>query len=195
MRERQEIVDQLCHVPGRMTHLLKVSLSVGVECAGVFFFEDDLGESIDGGKRSTQVVGNRITERLQLLVGDFDGILILRLQKSLEASDFTSLATLVDDYLDQGRKLRGVLISGKSFPGWEDLDGLIAHLKFVRNHHSMIDKVAIVADGVVAYLVPSIASHFLHARLQHFDDEAAALAWLELPLVQSSQSQGKESIS
>jgi hypothetical protein len=109
-----------------------------------------------------------------------DGVLILRLQTALEASDFTSLATLVDAYLDRGGKLNGVLISGKSFPGWENLDGLIAHLKFVRDHHSRIDKVAIVADGLVARLLPSVASHFVHAQLKHFDDEGSAMLWLKV---------------
>ena len=124
-----------------------------------------------------------------------DGILILRPQTALAASDFASLATLVDGHLDRGGKLRGVLISGKSFPGWEDLDGLIAHLRFVRNHHSRIDKVAIVADGLVARLVPRVASHFVHARLQHFDDEASALRWLTLAPGQDNQSLDKEQVS
>ena len=120
-------------------------------------------------------------------------LLILRLEGPLEASDFTSLTPLVDGYLDRGGKLHGVLLSGKSFPGWANLEGLIAHLKFVRNHHSRIDKVAIVADGLVARLVPGVASHFLHARLQHFDDEATATRWLNLPA--SDDRPGKEHVS
>jgi hypothetical protein len=111
-----------------------------------------------------------------------DAILILRLHKSLEAQDFSSLAAFVDDYLEHGGQLRGVLVSGKSFPGWEDLDGLIAHLKFVRDHHTLIDRIAVVADGLVARLLPSVASHFVNAQLKHFDDEATALAWLEAAL-------------
>lgn len=124
-----------------------------------------------------------------------EGILLLRPQGALEASDFTSLATLVDGYLDGGGRLRGVLISGKSFPGWDNLDALIAHLKFVRNHHSRIDKVAIVADGLVARLMPSVAGHFVHARLQHFDDEGAAMSWLKLVPGQGGQSRDKEHVS
>ena len=108
-----------------------------------------------------------------------DEILVLRLHGSLQAEDFKSLARAVDDYLNGGGKLRGVLICGKSFPGWENLDGLIAHLKFVRNHHAVVAKVAIVADGLVARLLPSLAGHFVQARVQHFDDEETATRWLE----------------
>lgn len=122
-----------------------------------------------------------------------DGLLILRLEGPLEASDFTSLTPLVDGYLDRGGKLHGVLLSGKSFPGWANLEGLIAHLKFVRNHHSRIDKVAIVADGLVARLMPGIASHFVHAQLQHFDDEATAMRWLKLAA--GDEIPGKERVS
>jgi hypothetical protein len=124
-----------------------------------------------------------------------DGILILRLHKSLEARDFTSLASFVDDYLDHGGQLRGVLISGKSFPGWENLDGLIAHLKFVRDHHTLIDRIAVVADGLVARLLPSVASHFVNATLKHFDDEATALAWLDATLAHGDRSADEASAS
>lgn len=110
-----------------------------------------------------------------------EALLILRPQGPLKASDFTSLATIVDSYLDGGGKLRGVLISATSFPGWEDLDGLFAHLKFVRNHHSRVEKIAIVADGVIAKLLPNVGRHFLHAKLQHFVDDVTALSWLKLP--------------
>ena len=123
------------------------------------------------------------------------GLLIIRLDGPLQACDFTSLARLVDGDLDRGSRLHGVLISGKSFPGWANLDGLIAHLKFVRDHHSRIDKVAIVADGLVARLMPGVASHFLRAQLQHFDDEATAMHWLKQPAGQGNGSLGKEHVS
>jgi hypothetical protein len=108
-----------------------------------------------------------------------EGILILHPKMALEVCDFTSLAKVVDAYLDSGGKLSRLLISGKSFPGWENLDALIAHLKFIRDHHAKIDKVAIVADGLVARLLPTVASHFVHAQLQHFEEEGSAMQWLK----------------
>ena len=123
-----------------------------------------------------------------------DGLLIIHLDGPLQAGDFTSLAALVDGDLDRRGKLHGVLISGRSFPGWATLDGLIAHLKFVRDHHSRIEKVAIVADGVVARLVPRVASHFMHAQLRHFDDDATAMAWLLTPPGPGKASPGWEHV-
>ena len=124
-----------------------------------------------------------------------DGILILRPHGSLQATDFTSLTGVVDGYLQRGGRLRGVLISGKSFPGWENLDALMAHLKFVKNHHARIDKVAIVADGVVARVLPNVASHFVNAQLQHFDGDDAAWSWLTRAPEQDSPSPNREKIS
>ena len=110
-----------------------------------------------------------------------DGILVLHPEGPLEAADFTALAGHVDAYLEQYGKLHGVLIRAKSFPGWKDFGALLAHLKFVRSHHQSIEKVAVVADGAFAIIMPNIANHFVHAQVRHFDfaREDAAWAWLK----------------
>ena len=46
-----------------------------------------------------------------------EGILILRPQGPLQAGDFTSLATVVDPYLEEHDKLRGIMVDAQSFPG------------------------------------------------------------------------------
>ena len=83
-----------------------------------------------------------------------DGILVLHPEGPLEAADFTSLAGNVNAYLEGHGKLHGVLIHTKSFPGWKDFGALLAHLKFVKMHHQRIGKVAIVADGAFATIMP-----------------------------------------
>ena len=110
-----------------------------------------------------------------------DGVLVLKPDGPLEAADFRTLASHVDAYLEQHGTLRGVLIHAKTFPGWKDFGALLAHLKFVKQHHRRIEKVAIVADGGIATVMPFIASHFVHAQVKHFDhahDENAAWDWL-----------------
>lgn len=109
-----------------------------------------------------------------------DEILVLHPDGPLEAADFTTLASHVDAYLTGHGALRGVLIRAKSFPGWKDFGALLAHLKFVKEHHRRIEKVAIVADGVFANILPGIGSHFVQAQVQHFElaREDAAWDWL-----------------
>lgn len=109
-----------------------------------------------------------------------DEILMLSPEGRLKAEDFTNLARVVDSYLEQRGTLRGILIHAASFPGWEDFGALLAHLKFVSGHHKKIEKVAVVADGAVANIMPFIANHFVHAKVRHFDFalEDEAMDWL-----------------
>ena len=107
-------------------------------------------------------------------------ILVIQPDGPLEAADFTTLASHVDAYLGQRGTLRGVLIRAKSFPGWKDFDALIAHMKFVKAHHQRIEKVAVVADGAFATIMPNIAKHFIHAQVEHFDFAREDDAWVWL---------------
>ncbi len=109
-----------------------------------------------------------------------DEILVLKPAGPLEAADFTTLAGLVDTYLEQHGTLRGILIRAKSFPGWKDFGALLAHLKFVKMHHQRIEKVALVAGGAFATIMPNIGKHFVHAQVRHFGlaHEDAAWDWL-----------------
>ena len=108
-----------------------------------------------------------------------EGILVVKPDGPLSAADFTTLASHVDAYLEQNGTLHGVLVLAKTFPGWKDFGALVAHLKFVKHHHQKIEKVAVVADGGFAKIMPHIASHFTHAQVKHFEHENAARDWLE----------------
>jgi hypothetical protein len=109
------------------------------------------------------------------------GILILKPESALRAEDFTALAAAVDPYIDQHGELKGLMIEAPSFPGWEDFAALVSHLRFVRDHHRRIRRIAVVSDSPLLAVGPKIASHFVSAQLRTFDavDRAAALAWIE----------------
>jgi hypothetical protein len=102
---------------------------------------------------------------------------VLHPEGPLEAADFTTLASQVDTYLLGHGKLRGVLIQAKSFPGWKDFAAMLAHLKFLKEHIQKIEKVAVVADGALANIMPNIANHFVHAQVLHFDFVRGDAAW------------------
>lgn len=109
-----------------------------------------------------------------------EGILVLHPEGPLEAADFTTLASQVDNYLEGHGKLRGVLIHARSFPGWKNFAAMLAHLKFLKQHIKRIEMVAVVADGAIAGFMPNIANHFVHAQIRHFEfpREDAAWDWL-----------------
>jgi hypothetical protein len=109
-----------------------------------------------------------------------DGILILCPKDSLEAGDFEKLAQEVDPYIEANGKLHGILLDAETFPGWKDFAALVAHLRFVRDHHRKIEKVAVVSDSSFLSFAPKIASHFVQADVRHFSraKREAALGWL-----------------
>lgn len=110
-----------------------------------------------------------------------DGVLIIRPLASLEATDFQRITQEVDPYIEANGKLHGVMIDAKSFPGWKDFGALIAHLKFVKDHHRKIERIAAVSDSAFLSIAPKIASHFVHAEVRHFahSQKEEALNWLK----------------
>jgi SpoIIAA-like len=109
------------------------------------------------------------------------GILILQPDGVLRAEDFSAVANVVDPYILQHGDLKGLMIDAPSFPGWDNFAALVSHLRFVRDHHKKVQRIAVVSDSKFLSVAPKIASQFVHAQLRTFDapDRAAALAWLE----------------
>lgn len=108
------------------------------------------------------------------------GILVLKPHGPLRTDDFTAVRETTDTYIENTGNLNGVMIYAKAFPGWEDFGALMSHLKFVRDHHKKIKKLATVSDSKVLTIVPKIAEHFSSAEARHFDsgDLYAAEVWL-----------------
>lgn len=109
------------------------------------------------------------------------GILILEPEGALRAEDFTALAAVVDPYIEQHGALKGLMIEAPSFPGWENFAGLVSHLRFVRDHHRLIRRIAVVSDNTLLAFAPKLANHFVAAEVRPYaaGERAAALAWLE----------------
>ncbi len=109
------------------------------------------------------------------------GILVLKPEGAFQAQDFAALAATVDPYIQQHGELKGLMIEAPSFPGWENFAALLSHVRFVRDHHRQVRRIAVVSDSPLLALAPKIASHFVSAQVRTFDanGRAAALAWIE----------------
>lgn len=107
-------------------------------------------------------------------------ILIISPQGPLGSDDFTALAAEIDPEIERTGRLQGILIEAAAFPGWEDFSAMTAHLRFVRDHHRKIRRVAVVSDSPVLAFLPRLASHFVAAEVRHFPcaERAGALDWL-----------------
>ena len=109
-----------------------------------------------------------------------EGILVVMPEDALESGDFEQLSRDVDPYIDETGRLKGLMIYTEAFPGWDNLAALMSHIKFVKNHHQQIEKVAAVTDSGFLSVLPKVASHFVQAEIKHFplDEKGAAMQWL-----------------
>jgi SpoIIAA-like len=110
-----------------------------------------------------------------------DGILIINPIEALESMDFEKLGQEVDPYITENGKLNGLMIYTHAFPGWDNFAAFLSHMKFVKNHHQKIKKIAAVTDSGFLSIMPQVANHFVQAELRHFDydDKDVALNWLK----------------
>lgn len=107
------------------------------------------------------------------------GVIVVDVSRPLRAEDFDALAVTADTWIDAHGDLNGLVIHTRDFPGWEDLHGLIRHVRFVRDHHRKVKRIALAADSKLASLAPRLAEHFIKAEVKPFryDELEAAIAW------------------
>jgi len=126
-----------------------------------------------------------------------EGILLLKPHGPLSKEDFGGMSAAVDAYLSDHARLRGVMIHTKGFPGWENFGGFTAHLRFVREHHKKVERVAIVTDSPIASIAQSLGKHFTSAEVMHFPfaEDAKALDWLKAARSNSPTLRASASVS
>ena len=110
-------------------------------------------------------------------------ILYLRPKSALEQDDFVQLAKVVDPFIEKTGGLAGLIIQVTTFPGWESLGAMAAHLRFVRDHHKRIKKIALVTDSALGNVAEHMMSHFVSAEIRHFSagELEAAKQWILNP--------------
>jgi hypothetical protein len=74
----------------------------------------------------------------------------------------------IDSYTAENGKRTGLVVCVKSFPGWESLGAMFAHLKFVRDHHRDIDRIAAVTDSELLRIMTIISKHLVSAEASNF---------------------------
>ena len=111
------------------------------------------------------------------------GVVVVEVTEPLRAQDFDALAVTADAWLATHDALPGVVVHARAFPGWENIGSLLRHVRFVRDHHHRVRRVALAADSTLADLAPRLAEHFVAAELRHFayDEVDDAIAWATGP--------------
>jgi len=105
---------------------------------------------------------------LSVQIDEVMGVALLEPDGPLSKEDFISAAKVIDPWIEQKGKLKGLIIHTKSFPGWESFAALSSHLTFVKEHHKKITRVALATDSKVGLFAENIAKHFVKAEIRLF---------------------------
>lgn len=108
------------------------------------------------------------------------GIAVFRPGSPLSEDDFKKAADVIDPFVLEKGRIKGLVIHTESFPGWESFSAMMEHFKFVRDHHEKIDRVALVTDSMVGDFAERVAAHFVSAEINTFafSDLVRAKNWV-----------------
>jgi hypothetical protein len=108
------------------------------------------------------------------------GILVVEPSGALGEKDFKSLASEIDSVAESDRKLSGVLVRTKDFPGYEKPGDVIAHGEFIQEQQKKVGKVALCTDSTVGGLLQMFGQLFTDAEVKKFsyDEKDEAEKWL-----------------
>ncbi|MGE5276507.1 MAG: STAS/SEC14 domain-containing protein [Acidobacteriota bacterium] len=107
------------------------------------------------------------------------GVIVVEVREALRAQDFDALSATADSWIEAHGDLNGIVIHAREFPGWENLGSFLRHVRFVRNHHQKVKRIALAADSKLASLAPRFGEHFVKAEVKGFGygDLETAVAW------------------
>lgn len=109
-----------------------------------------------------------------------EGIAVLEPEGALTEEDFAYAVGVIDPHIQEIGPLEGIIIHVDSFPGWASFASLVHHLKFVREHHRKVRRVALVTDSAIVNAAETIGSHLVEAEVRKFpfDQEEQARQWI-----------------
>ncbi len=109
------------------------------------------------------------------------GIVIIEPSGALKETDFDKLTNEIDAYISDKGYVNGIIIHTRDFPGWENYGAFTHHMKFIKDHHKKIKRVAAVTDSKFMTIAPMIATHSVSAEVKHFDyaDMDVAKKWIQ----------------
>jgi hypothetical protein len=118
------------------------------------------------------MLGLELFRERAVLVAEPDG--------PLTEADFDRMAALLDPFLDEAGRLRGLLVDTSAFPGWDGLGALLAHERFIHAHQGRLERIALVTDSLVANAIAHLAEFAVAPEVRHFSsgERHAAMDWL-----------------
>ncbi|NOZ23166.1 MAG: STAS/SEC14 domain-containing protein [Planctomycetes bacterium] len=109
-----------------------------------------------------------------------EGIVQVKVLGKLEKSDFAEkIGPLADEVIAEQGKLNGLILDLTAFDGWDGLPALLEHMRFVKNHHKYVRRLAVLGNKTWQKVLPRLAQVFVNAEVKTFDAADAAEAWVK----------------
>jgi len=94
----------------------------------------------------------------------------------LQTADFDTLTQTINARINRVDKVPAIVIETRHRPHWESFKALLHHLKFIKEYHKLVPKVAIVSDSKALSIARSLADHFTQAKVRYFPSDLALQA-------------------
>jgi len=106
-------------------------------------------------------------------------VIKFRITDSLKVGDFSSFAPRIDALIQEKGTIR-LLLDGTLFKGWENIEAAQEHFTFIKNHHTKVEKIALIAGHTWQHWLAAFANLFIQPDIKVFDakDTSAALKWI-----------------
>ncbi|MEO6152337.1 MAG: STAS/SEC14 domain-containing protein [Croceibacterium sp.] len=98
------------------------------------------------------------------------GVFTLTPHGALNPENFSKLTAAIDRYINENDRVPNLVIHVGQLPHWSSLAALSDHLCFVRDHHRLVKKVAIVGDSLAVRMLPGLMDHFVGAKVRNFQE-------------------------
>ena len=104
---------------------------------------------------------------------------VLRPEGALSEDDFAKVASAIDERINRTDKIPNLVIRVDKLPYWNSIGALTQHFHLVKEHHTLVKKVAIVGDNPLLSVAPEIANMLVQAVVRRFPENKLddALAW------------------
>ena len=108
-----------------------------------------------------------------------ENIFLLTPKGSISADDFEKCSAELNNYINEHDAIPSLVFVVANLPHWKDFEAMSAHFHLVKDHHTIIPKVALVSDSKLLAVIRVFADLFIGARIRRFPEYALddAINW------------------
>lgn len=116
---------------------------------------------------------------IEIEIRKSENVFVLTPKGAIAAEDFENCASQLNSYINEHDAIPSLVFVVTGFPHWENFQAMNAHFRLVRDHHTIIPKVALVSDNKLLALARVFVDQFTGARIRRFPEYAIddAINW------------------